>query len=45
MIYYIHAKNSDEIFELGAIYGLLHAWNLSKLTADSEKVTLHENRS
>lgn len=36
MIYYIHAKNSDEIFELGAIYGLLHAWNLSKLTADSE---------
>ena len=36
MIYYIHAKSSDEIFELGAIYGLLHAWNLSKLTADSE---------
>lgn len=36
MVYYIHAKNSDEIFELGAIYGLVHAWNLSKMTTDSK---------
>lgn len=36
MIYYIRTKNVDEVFELGAIYGLLHAWNLSKITTDSE---------
>lgn len=36
MTFYIRAEESNEVFELGAIYGLLHAWNLSKLTADSK---------
>lgn len=36
MTCYITANDTYAVFELGTLYGLFHAWNLSKCTQDSK---------
>ena len=42
MTCYITANDTYSVFELGKLYGLFHAWNLSKWTQDSKFWKMHD---